>query len=563
MNQEQKQSFIIVISMLVAVLFFSGGLPWLKDSSVSKPTPEKNSPVITQNTTPETDESPNLPNSTGDSNWENHLLKMTENKNSQNTHSLPNALKPLEETFKVYETGTASTQDIFAKRFSSLFKDNMPSESVDLFQIPQGLEPNVAFWVHVFGTYDKEQIIFYHEKDVGIVYSVLDLSDLSATDKQKTSVSELIRFEKKRIKQMIQNISKAQKDSELAEKLTDEEKRILSLWKTQRKEKFSEKKLTRALTYRRGYSHQFRKAIVKSGTYMEEMRRIFSEKGLPAELTMIPFIESSFHLIAYSHAKAAGIWQFIPTTGKRYLKIDEFVDERYDPILATHAAAAHLSHEYSFLKDWPATINAYNTGPGRMQKALQKFGNDMAKIVKEFDYPGYGFDSRNYFPEFLAALHVYHNQEKYFGGEVPQMPPAQFEYIETDDETDVKALARLAFNDFRELADLNPGLRDDVLSGIKPLPKGYLLRVPSLRKSNVLAATKKIKIENRFASSHIVQEGDTLLSVAKKYDVSAQDLAMENMMVDGGELKKGTVLKIPQSSLDFKFSKIKSEKTTY
>ena len=83
---------------------------------------------------------------------------------------------------------------------------------------------------------------------------------------------------------------------------------------------------------------------------MSEMRRIFKERGVPVQLTMIPFIESAFNLKAYSHAGAAGIWQFIEATGKRYLRIDEFVDERYDPILAAYAAATHLTNEYKFLK---------------------------------------------------------------------------------------------------------------------------------------------------------------------------------------------------------------------
>jgi membrane-bound lytic murein transglycosylase D len=307
----------------------------------------------------------------------------------------------------------------------------------------------------------------------------------------------------------------------------------------------SEKGLSSSLALRFGFAHRMRDAIILSGQYMKEMREIFIERGLPEELTIIPFVESSFSPRAFSSAGAAGIWQFIEQTGRNYLRIDEFVDERYDPILSTYAAASHLSREYALLKAWPLTINAYNTGPGRILDAIEKLGTrDIAKIIKNYKGSGYGFDSRNYFPEFLAALEIYNNREHYFGA-LRVLPPQGFEYIAMPFAVNIKELLRLTGVSDKVVANINLTLRDDVLMGEKNLPKGYLLKVPAQTKEDFLIALQELYSETRLATHHMVDKGELLKDIAKLYGVSTEKLTKINGLLPGHKVKQGDILMLP------------------
>ena len=102
---------------------------------------------------------------------------------------------------------------------------------------------------------------------------------------------------------------------------------------------------------------------------MKEIKRIFKEVGVPEELSVLPHVESSFQLQAYSSAGAAGIWQFTRSTGRLYMKVGYEVDERRDPIVAAYAAAKLLKHNYKQLKSWPLAITAYNHGVNGMKRA--------------------------------------------------------------------------------------------------------------------------------------------------------------------------------------------------
>jgi membrane-bound lytic murein transglycosylase D len=300
-----------------------------------------------------------------------------------------------------------------------------------------------------------------------------------------------------------------------------------------------------SLTQRPGFAHRMRQAIVASGAYMPEMRRIFEERGLPIELTVLPFIESAFSLKAYSSASAAGLWQFIPATGRAYLRIDQYVDERYDPILATYAAASHLASEFKFFNDWPLTINGYNTGPGRMQQAVRELKTtNIAAISKYFRGSGYGFDSRNYYPEFLAALEIYNNRETYFG-DIAEVSPEPYDYLTMLTDTNLKQLFRSAGISESLMATLNPGLKPEVIAGLKDLPKGYLLKVPPERKDDVLLAAQEIHQEQQYASYHVVTKGEKLNEIALQYGVDPLDLAKTNGLIANKKLKAGDVLRLP------------------
>jgi len=448
---------------------------------------------------------------------------------------------------------TGNAQDILAKRFkvSAYGGENLIGDGD--FEIPDDLQEMVAFWTHIFGHYNRNHLVFYNMQQVGVVYSVLDFSELTGLDKKgvKEVKADIIAEERTRLRKMIRKLAsyikanKGQKNLNFKD-FTEEERRIGKLL-FERKDHLdlSEKGLKKSFAYRYGFSHRIKGAIKVSGLYMDEMRRIFRERGLPEELTIIPFIESAFNLKAYSRAGAAGIWQFIKATGQRYLRIDEFVDERYDPILGAYAAATHLRNEFKLLKSWPLTINAYNTGPGRMLQAKRKLQTtDISRIIKEFRGRGYGFDSRNYYPEFLAALTVFNNQEFYFG-DIQKLSPQPFEYVAMPSSMSIPELSRLASIPIDVISDLNLPLKDEVLWGEYELPKGYLLKIPPTQKEDLLLAMQELYRDVRFASHHVVKRGDDLKKISKKYDVTLKELAQANNLLPHQKLKRGSVIQLP------------------
>src|SRR5262245_20063059 len=135
------------------------------------------------------------------------------------------------------------------------------------------------------------------------------------------------------------------------------------------------------------------------------METIFEREGLPVALTRLPLVESCFNVRAYSKVGAAGIWQFMPSTGRYYLRIDNAVDERRDPVTATVAAATHLKGNYEVLHSWPLAITAYNYCRAGMANAVSTVGSsDIVDIIQHYHGPAFKFASRNFYAEFLAAL---------------------------------------------------------------------------------------------------------------------------------------------------------------
>lgn len=452
------------------------------------------------------------------------------------------------ELFKNFEDNFSEQASAILRNRFGLGEESTTSTK-EQFIVPESLRPVVQFWTHLFGQYTQDHVIFYNESDCGIVYSVLDFSALKDLDEatRDTIKTQIVRDERDRLQNTLTKVAARLADSKIKiSDLSNQDQRIAQLL-LQNKDVISLDKddLLKSLKARNGFAHRFKSALVNSGRYMEDFRKIFRERGVPEDLTVIPFFESAFTTAANSHAGAVGVWQFIEDTGKRYLRIDEFVDERRDPILAAYAAATHLKKEFGLLKSWPLTINAYNTGPGRMKDAQEQLEtNDIATIIKKYKGSGYGFDSRNYYPEFLAALTVYNNREHYFG-QVETLPPEPYEYIATPNPINFVELAKMASLDLKTLLDMNVALNDDVATGNRDLPRGYLLKIPPEAKQNVLFALQDLHQELMLATHHVVKTGDTLPEIAEMYAVPIDQLALTNDLLPKQMPKEGQILRLP------------------
>jgi membrane-bound lytic murein transglycosylase D len=171
-----------------------------------------------------------------------------------------------------------------------------------------------------------------------------------------------------------------------------------------------------SMRFQGGMRSRFAESIVRSWSYLPELEQIFAQEGVPIELTRLPHIESSFENRALSKVGAAGMWQIMPATGRRYLRVGGGVDERLHIPTATRAAAQILRENYERLGNWPLAITAYNHGANGMAQAVDTVGTtDFGIIVQRYRGPLFGFASRNFYAEFLAALDLSQNYKHYFG----------------------------------------------------------------------------------------------------------------------------------------------------
>ena len=157
-----------------------------------------------------------------------------------------------------------------------------------------------------------------------------------------------------------------------------------------------------------GLADEFLVAARRARKYLPFMEAAFKKEKVPSEITRLAFVESMFNLRARSKVGASGIWQFMPATGRRYLKINHLVDERNSPYKSTIAAARLLKHNYRRLRTWPLAITAYNHGAAGMGRAVRRTGTrHLDKIIGRYRSQSFGFASRNFYAEFVAAFRVY------------------------------------------------------------------------------------------------------------------------------------------------------------
>jgi membrane-bound lytic murein transglycosylase D len=271
----------------------------------------------------------------------------------------------------------------------------------------QGLEQRVEFWKKIFTQYGKEDIVIHDRVHVNLIYDVATDDDLSS---KRAAVEQAL-------EEIADNLETPENLSITAKQIRDA---IVAQELSLAPGLISE--LRDDIHTQRGIKERFRDGVVRSGRYVDAFQEIFEREGLPTEIALLPFVESSFENRALSNAGAAGIWQFTRGTGRLYLRITRKVDERLDPAKATRAAARLMRDNYKALGSWPLAITAYNHGRGGMMRAQNEHGSDMSSIIKEYRGNLFGYASMNFYSEFLAAVDVYQNYQQYFGELVLDKP---------------------------------------------------------------------------------------------------------------------------------------------
>jgi membrane-bound lytic murein transglycosylase D len=290
----------------------------------------------------------------------------------------------------------------------------------------------------------------------------------------------------------------------------------------------------------------------RSGQFMKLARKIFAEEGVPLDVTWLGQVESAWKPKALSWASAAGLWQFVPSTGRMYqLRQTAYIDERNSFEQATHASARHLkdlSKRYN--GNWELAMAAYNTGAGNVDRAIAKAGTANFWMI----YPYIAQETRNYVPNILAVILIAKNPEKYgFKGIKPDAPMS-YDVVQVATSTSLQLVADATDTGLETIRNLNPELKRDVT------PRGdtYNVRVPAGRANQFASVLKRIAPDKRETARVIsVAPGEDLQNVASRTGISVAQLQAMNTGVD---LKSTTKLVVPNSGV--KLTRWVREKST-
>lgn len=405
----------------------------------------------------------------------------------------------------------------------SLFFFSSPLGASD-FPQPASLKPAVAFWIRVYTEIDTNQGFIHDASDLSVVYETLTLPAAAGTQERDRIIQDV----KHRVAQSLKSLG-AGKDKDLNE----HELRVQAAWPAET----SSRKLTDAadkIRFQLGQANRFREGLVRSGLWKPYIRQVLEEHSLPAELDVLPHVESSFNPAAWSKVAAAGMWQFMPATARDFMRVDHVVDDRMDPFISTEGAVKLLQRNYALTGAWPLALTSYNHGTGGILRAAKAVGSkDIGVIVENYSGPAFGFASRNFYASFLAALEVDRNAARYFGP-VEIFTPTPYDTATTEDYIPASALAVSSGISLDELRRHNPALLEPVWTGEKYIPRGSLIRIPANQTQKPLArAIAAVPPSTRFAYQkpdleHRIVPGDTLSGIARRYNTSVSKLMALN-----------------------------------
>ncbi|HXC52732.1 MAG TPA: LysM peptidoglycan-binding domain-containing protein [Candidatus Limnocylindrales bacterium] len=433
------------------------------------------------------------------------------------------------------------------------------------------LEPNVAFWSDAFTKWTSHQIAFHDVEHLELVYSVLSIDDIVARlpeGQVDAAIQARRKAEGERISAMLVSISEGHAR-------TEEERRILKAIAKIGYEPSYAMTLSEQVRSQRGLGDKFCDAAARAQAYRPMMSEILQRYDVPQELLALPLVESGYKIGARSSAGASGIWQFMPATGRLYLEVNGSYDDRRDPRRSTEAAAKMLRKTYENLGSWPLAITSYNHGPGGIARAVKDMGTTHFGVISSH-YKGksFGFASRNYYAEFLAAVDAM-NRVPELCGQI-SAPTYQPDEAMISTSASIRDLARAARTSVDQLADLNPALSDGVLRGSAKVPRGYRVNLPHGTRSefevafghvdhsspsapdiiardsggsSASASAETVEAEASPPPSkpiiHRVTRDETLGQIARRFGTTETTLLYMNNLRNASAMKVGMNLKVP------------------
>jgi membrane-bound lytic murein transglycosylase D len=399
----------------------------------------------------------------------------------------------------------------------------------ELFPRPAELQPDINFWLRVYTQISTTEGFVHDQRNLAVVYEKLNYPVDTAPKERQARIDAV----RERYRVILKYLATG------ASARDAEEQRVRDLWPAT----VGAERLAQAadeVRFQLGQSDRFRAGLARAGAWEAHIAATIAAQGLPPELAALPHVESSFDPDAYSKVGAAGLWQFMRSTGKRYLRIDAAVDERMDPFRATEAAAQLLAYNYRVLGTWPLAITAYNHGAEGMRRARDKLGtSDIVTILRDYNSPLFGFASRNFYVSFLAAQAIDREPQKYFGA-IQTQTRQQFQEVALPEASTITAIEKVAGVPRATLRAINPALREPIWSGSRMVPAGYRLRLPAgnTRWSASLLASRLQAPEVRAAVARVPTPVTTtvITAVATVSVVAAKPVASTPVLDSSAEL---------------------------
>ncbi len=288
----------------------------------------------------------------------------------------------------------------------------------------------------------------------------------------------------------------------------------------------------------------FARWLSRSERYIPMMKQVLKKEGLPEDLVYLAMIESGFSPHAYSVASAVGPWQFMSGTGKHYsLRIDQWIDERCDPLKSTVAAAMYLKELYGlFNKDWYLAAAGYNAGENKILRAINMYETRDFWELSKGSY--LKRETKDYVPRLLAAAIIAKDPARYGFADVAYLPPIEFDTVAIPSRTDLELVAKLCDVPYQTIRDLNPELRRWCTPPEYP---NYELKIPLGKRTLFEAEYAKVPEDKRFVEKVLYTrykagKRDTLASLARRFGATPQLLAQLNHLKKGAKLRGKTLI---------------------
>lgn len=445
----------------------------------------------------------------------------------------------------------------------------------DTFEVPRGLEKNFQFWLDIYTKYTTDQGVLHDSENLGFIYNALDFSHIASRGDVKSWQKEHLRKKavndaKKSIHQLLDKLH-ATKDPST---LSGEERRIWDQFASDPDpRKFLEAKSKSRLRFQLGQRDRLIQGIFFSGRYLEDFERIFKEENVPLQLTRLPFVESSFNVLARSKVGASGLWQIMRYTANKKLMMNDAIDKRNHPSESARMAARYLKSNYVMLQSWPLAITGYNHGPSGVQRlARYHRTNDLGELAQKIDSKKrLGFASRNFYVSFLAVVEAERKANYYFGS-VAWSQPLAGKDIRVGSPIYYKDILRWFDGDARKAEIFNPHITSAAKKFGRPIPPGAMIMIPDTKVDEIVAEFQSrreaLKIRthrkpsqassNSVAGAELspainpvgvqtyrVQKGDSAWSIARDFGVSVRELVELNQLKSPSSIRVDQVLQIP------------------
>ncbi len=333
----------------------------------------------------------------------------------------------------------------------------------------EALKKEVHFWKQIFTFYSQDQYVLHDAENLSIIYKVVTF-DSSVSERAREKQLNSIKDD---IKNTLRHLAARQED----DLLSVDDMNILNLFGDS-----AQSEVLRSagdnIRAQQGMREKFKEGMEQALAYLPFIEQVFIEEGVPRGLSALPHIESSFNPLARSHAGAAGMWQFMRSTARLFMKVNRIIDQRYDPLISTRAAARLMKYNYQKTGDWGLAVTAYNFGLAGIQRAARLHGSDYLKVRESFKNRRFRFASKNFYPEFLAVTEIMDHAQAYFPDAKPASLPAKLKY-RLKKSIQLPQLARRMGLDLDELKALNPVYTSRAWRGWVNIPAGYWLNLPA------------------------------------------------------------------------------------